>query len=93
MRRAGLAHRLAAGGRGYAPEVAHAAVDYGFDVLRRDELVAFTARTNLQFRRVMEKLGMHLDGAGEFDHPNLTEGDPRRRHVLYRLHRHLHPST
>ena len=35
----------------------------------------------------MEKLGMHLDPAGDFDHPNLAEGNPLRRHVLYRLHR------
>lgn len=74
-------------GHGYAPEAARAAIAFGFDELRRDELVAYTSAGNLKSRRVMEKLGMHLDPAGEFDHPNLTEGNPLRRHVLYRLRR------
>jgi len=84
-----LAWRIASPhwGCGYAPEAAAAAVAYGFDVLEVPELVAFTAVDNANSRRVMEKLGMVHDPAGDFDHPNLEPGDPLRRHVLYRLRR------
>ena len=30
---------------------------------------------------------MQRDPAGDFDHPRLAEGDPLRRHVLYRIGR------
>jgi RimJ/RimL family protein N-acetyltransferase len=79
--------RLAAAhwGRGYAPEGAHAALAHGFDRLGLDEIVSFTVPANTSSRRVMEKLGMHHDPVDDFDHPNLGESDPLRRHVLYRL--------
>jgi ribosomal-protein-alanine N-acetyltransferase len=35
----------------------------------------------------MEKLGMSRDAREDFDHPLLPEGDPLRRHLLYRLQR------
>jgi RimJ/RimL family protein N-acetyltransferase len=72
-------------GRGYAPEAARAALAHGFDRLGLDEIVSFTVPANANSRRVMEKLGMRHDPADDFDHPNLAEGDPMRRHVLYRL--------
>jgi hypothetical protein len=33
----------------------------------------------------MERLGMHRDVSGDFEHPNLPEGHPVRPHVLYRI--------
>ena len=77
--------RLAAAhwGRGYAPEGARAALAFAWEVLGLDEVVSFTAVGNRNSRRVMEKLGLVLDR--EFDHPSLPEGDPLRRHVLYRI--------
>lgn len=74
-------------GRGYAPEGARAVVAHAFEVLRLDELVSFTAVSNAPSRRVMEKLGMTHDPADDFDHPNVPEGHPLRRHVLSRLRR------
>jgi RimJ/RimL family protein N-acetyltransferase len=74
-------------GRGLATEGARAVVDYAFNTLQLDSLVSFTVPANLRSRRVMEKLGMLHDPAGDFDHPSLSEGHPLRRHVLYRLHR------
>ena len=74
-------------GHGYAPEAAAAGVRFGFEVLGLDELIAFTAAGNDKSRRVMDKLGMTHDPAGDFDHPNLADGDPLRHHVLYRLPR------
>lgn len=78
-----LAHH--AWGHGYATEAAQAALAFGFDALGLDEIVSFTAVLNARSRRVMERLGMTHDPTDDFDHPRLVDGDPLRRHVLYRL--------
>ena len=74
-------------GRGYATEGARAVVDHAFDVVGLDEILSFTAVANAPSRRVMEKIGMTRDPSEDFDHPNVAEGHPLRRHVLYRLRR------
>jgi RimJ/RimL family protein N-acetyltransferase len=74
-------------GRGYATEAARLALDYGFAVLKVDEVVAFAVPANARSRAVMERLGMQHDTAGDFDHPRLAIGHPLRRHVLYRISR------
>jgi RimJ/RimL family protein N-acetyltransferase len=79
--------RLAADywGRGFATEGARAVVKYAFEELALDPLVSFTVPENIRSRRVMEKIGMTRDASDDFDHPNVAEGHPLRRHVLYRL--------
>jgi RimJ/RimL family protein N-acetyltransferase len=79
--------RLAVGywTHGYATEAARAAVAFGFEALRLDEIVSFTVPHNVRSRRVMEKLGMTHSPADDFDHPALPEGHPLCRHVLYRI--------
>jgi RimJ/RimL family protein N-acetyltransferase len=72
-------------GRGLATEGAREALRHGFDVVGLREIVSFTTEANLRSRRVMERIGMTYDPADDFDHPGLTEGHPRRRHVLYRM--------
>ncbi len=74
-------------GHGYATEAAQAALVFGFDELRLDEIVSFTVPTNLRSRRVMERIGMTHTPAEDFDHPNVYEKHPLRRHVLYRINR------
>jgi RimJ/RimL family protein N-acetyltransferase len=74
-------------GRGYASEAARAALAHGFEQVGLDEIVSFTVPANTASRRVMERIGMLRDPAGDFDHPGLPEGSPLRRHVLYRLAR------
>ncbi|HEY1679965.1 MAG TPA: GNAT family N-acetyltransferase [Candidatus Sulfotelmatobacter sp.] len=74
-------------GRGLATEGAHAMLRHAFEDLEIPALVSFTTPQNLPSRRVMEKLGMVHDPAGDFDHPRLPEGHALRRHVLYRLDR------
>jgi RimJ/RimL family protein N-acetyltransferase len=70
---------------GYATEAARAAVEDGFDRVGLAEIVAMTALTNGASMRVMDRLGMARSIA--FDHPNLPEDSPLRRHILYRLPR------
>lgn len=74
-------------GRGYAPEAGAAALRFGFDSLGFEEIVAITTPSNTNSQRVMGKLGMTRDPADDFDHPLVPEGDPLRRHVLFRLRR------
>jgi RimJ/RimL family protein N-acetyltransferase len=79
--------RLAAGfwNRGYATEGARAALKFGFEQRHLNEIVAFTVPANVRSRRVMDKLGMTYNPADDFDHPHIPEGQPLRRHVLYRI--------
>jgi ribosomal-protein-alanine N-acetyltransferase len=74
-------------GQGYAPEAAARAIAYGFGALGLTEIVANTAPANENSQRVMLKLGMTRNPADDFDHPRLSEGNPLRRQVLYRLAR------
>jgi RimJ/RimL family protein N-acetyltransferase len=67
---------------GLATEAADAVLRLGFEELGLREILAFTVPANMRSRRVMEKLGMNY--VTEFDHPQLPQGHPLRRHVLYR---------
>ena len=81
-------------GKGYAAEAAEAALAHGFGPLGLAEIVAFAVPDNLASRRVMERVGMRHDPAGDFDHPAVPEGHPFRRHVLYRAGReHARPRS
>jgi RimJ/RimL family protein N-acetyltransferase len=84
-----IAWRLGPGfwGKGYASEAARAVLDDGFVRLGRAEIVAITVPANRRSQRVMQRLGMTRDPGEDFDHPLLAEGDPLRRHVLYRASR------
>lgn len=75
-------------GHGFAPEGAAAALAYGFEhvELPGDEIVSFTTTKNLKSQRVMQKIGLQLDPAREFDHP-MTPGWHGQRHVLYAIDR------
>ena len=69
--------------QGYASEGAQAALEFGFSQCNFNEIFSFTVPANIASRRVMEKIGMSYQE--QFDHPALTEGDPLRNHVLYRI--------
>jgi RimJ/RimL family protein N-acetyltransferase len=75
-------------GNGYATEAGAAALTFGFEQLDLPEIVSFTSPLNEPSIRVMRRLGMRHDAAGDFDHPRVPEGSPLRRHVLYRLAKH-----
>lgn len=74
-------------GHGYATEGGRASLRFGFEHHALPEIVSFTARGNTRSRRVMGRLGMRHDPAGDFEHPNVPAGSPLRPHVLYRLGR------
>jgi RimJ/RimL family protein N-acetyltransferase len=74
-------------GNGYATEGAREALEFGFQRLSLPEIVAFAVPANLRSRSVMDKLGMSHDPRENFEHPSLSEGNPLRTHVLYRLKR------
>lgn len=72
-------------GKGYATEAAKAVLDYAFNELNLNEIISFTVTNNIRSRRVMEKIGLTYSGNDNFLHPNINEGSPLKRHVLYRL--------
>lgn len=72
-------------GKGYATEAASAALAHGFGPLALDEIVALTVPANTRSQAVMRRLGMTRNEADDFDHPNVPDGDPLKRHVLYRV--------
>ncbi len=74
-------------GQGYATEAARAVLAQAFGSLALPALVAFTAEWNRPSQRVMEKIGMTRDSAGDFLHPSLPADHKLARHVLYRIRR------
>lgn len=71
-------------GQGLATEAARGALQVGFDELRLQEIVSFTAVHNIRSRAVMERLGMSETDT-TFGHPALPIDSPLREHCLYRL--------
>ena len=74
-------------GNGYATEAAREALRFGFTNVGLEEIVSFTVPQNIRSRRVMERIGLVRDPAGDFDHPRV---DPVAYphlvpHVFYRL--------
>jgi RimJ/RimL family protein N-acetyltransferase len=80
-------------GHGYASEAGRASIEHGFGALGLREIVAFLLPANRRSAAVCERLGMHRDPSGYFDHPLIADGTisvgghPQRRHILYRLSR------
>ena len=76
-------------GHGYATEAAREALRFGFTDVGLDEIVSFTVPQNVRSRRVIERIGLVRDAAGDFEHPRV---DPVAyphlvAHVFYRLSR------
>jgi RimJ/RimL family protein N-acetyltransferase len=76
-------------GHGYATEAALEALRFGFEELGLEEIVSFTVPQNIRSRRVMERIGLARDRAGDFEHPNVDAASYPHLvpHVLYRLDR------
>jgi RimJ/RimL family protein N-acetyltransferase len=73
--------------QGLALEAAKACLDWAWSNQPLARVMAITAENNLPSRRLMTRLGMAHVAGGDFDHPELDQGDLLRRHVLYRIDR------
>jgi RimJ/RimL family protein N-acetyltransferase len=71
-------------GQGYAAEAAKRVLQFAFEELRVQEVVASTAKHNLRSSAVMRRIGMSGPEA-TFIHPGVPEGSPLREHMLYRV--------
>ena len=70
-------------GNGFATEGAKACLTYGIERPEFNKIYSFTSKINVQSENVMKKIGMVK--VIEFEHPNIIEGSPLRRHVLYSI--------
>jgi len=74
-------------GQGYAREAALATLDWAWANLDTPEVLAITVPANRASWGLMERIGMKRDRDNDFDHPLVAEGNPLRRHILYRIAR------
>lgn len=72
-------------GFGFAPEAARAVIEYAFLKIKTNEVFAITTVENWKSRKVMEKIGMSYEPNNDFDHPQVPDGSPLKRHVFYRI--------
>ncbi|WP_352259278.1 GNAT family N-acetyltransferase [Psychrobacter sp. TB55-MNA-CIBAN-0194] len=71
-------------GQGYATEAARASLNFAFDTLALDEVVAFTAVINEHSQLIMQRIGM-INTQQNFYHPMLDSNHPLAEHVLYKI--------
>lgn len=74
-------------GDGYAREAAQASLDWGFANLANEEIWAVTVLANVRSWGLMERLGMRRHPELDFDHPNVPDGSPLKRHITYSIGR------
>ena len=74
-------------GQGYAREVARATLDWGFANLAEDTIWAITVPANIRSWGLMERLGMTRQIDMDFDHPNVPDDSPLKRHITYNIMR------
>ena len=71
-------------GQGYATEAARASLNFAFDTLGFDEVVAFTAVINEHSQLIMQRIGMS-NTQQNFYHPMLDSNHRLAEHVLYKI--------
>lgn len=69
--------------KGYATEAALAILNYAFDVLKQNKVIAFTAVQNQASENLMKRLGMQKKGY--FNHPALSVDHYLSKHILYEV--------
>lgn len=78
-------------GQGYAREAAQATLDWAWDHIDTQTVVAITNPENTRSWGLMLRLGMTHNPAEDFDDPDVPAdvpgGDPLRRCVVYRINR------
>ncbi len=69
--------------QGFATEAAEKSLWFGFEILKLNEIVSFTAVGNVKSQRIMEKIGMRRKSEWDFLHPNVPDGSVLKAHVVY----------
>ncbi|MEO6587728.1 MAG: GNAT family N-acetyltransferase [Pyrinomonadaceae bacterium] len=69
-------------GKGYASESAEEFLEYGFNKLNLEKIVAVARPENTASRRVMEKIGMKYDGIGKYYDRELVHYSIERKEFL-----------
>ena len=72
-------------GSGVAYEASIQAIRYGFTQAKLDEIVTFTTPANFRSIKLIERLGFRRETENDFEHPEVSEDDPNRRHNFYRV--------
>ena len=80
-------------GHGYAREAAEASLDWAFTNLADERVWAITTPGNTRSWGLMERLGMKRHPELDFDHPNVPDGTPLKRHITYSIGRDEWPKT
>lgn len=71
--------------KGYAREAALASLAWGFANLDCNRIWAITVWNNLRSYTLMERLGMERHADLDFDHPNVPDESPLKRHIAYSI--------
>lgn len=74
-------------GQGYAREAAIATLEWAWQNLDCDRVVAITAAGNKRSWGLMERLGMHRLHDMDFEHPDVPAGDKAKPHITYAVER------
>uniref|UniRef100_UPI0035CA75E5 GNAT family N-acetyltransferase n=1 Tax=uncultured Sphingomonas sp. TaxID=158754 RepID=UPI0035CA75E5 len=74
-------------GQGYAGEAARASLEWAWANLDVQRVQAITVPANLRSWGLMERLGMTRVDGGDFDHPDVSDDSPLKRHILYSIDR------
>jgi RimJ/RimL family protein N-acetyltransferase len=72
-------------GLGYAREAAAASLQWGWENLSTDRIIAITTPANVRSWGLMERLGMTRRHDLDFAHPALAADDPLSAHVTYEI--------
>lgn len=71
-------------GKGYATEAANKALEFAFENLSLNEVVAFTPVLNIASQAVMKRIHM-VDTGHNFLHPAIPPGNRLKEHVLFKI--------
>ncbi len=71
-------------GNGFATEAATACLNFGFEHLGVNHIVAFTTLNNIRSQNVMRRIGMQRRILEDFDHPNVKD-IAFKRHCLFEI--------
>jgi RimJ/RimL family protein N-acetyltransferase len=74
-------------GLGFAREAAIKSLDWAFGVRNMERVWAYTSVGNNASWGLMERLGMRRHDDMDFEHPNVPDGSPLKRHITYSIRR------